>query len=174
MSQGELRLLNASDVGNYRDMRLRALQSSTMSFSESYEDEARNDLNYFASCMGLSSEHFTVGFFDQNQQLIGVATFKRDQRSKARHKSYIHTMYVDPSHRNQKIGARILSDLIQRAKEMSSLEQIHLWVLNPEISAARHLYAKNGFIGQGTIVRRDLKINGIFVDAEYMTLDLER
>jgi hypothetical protein len=47
-----------------------------------------------------------------------------------------------------------------------------LWVLNPEESPAKKLYSRSGFLSQGATVRNDLKIDGVYVDAEYMTLSI--
>lgn len=124
--------------------------------------------------MGTDSDHFTLGAFINGQQLVGIATFKRDKRHKARHKSYIHTMYVAPEMRGKKIAMRMLESLVESAQAMMSLEQIHLWVLNPETATAKKLYLKAGFVTQGTVVKKDLKINGNYVDAEYMTLSLQK
>lgn len=168
----DIRKLVRSDREGYRNLRLRAFQESPFSFSESYEDEHQESLEFFNSLLGNNSEHFTLGCFSAKRELIGIATFKRDQRRKARHKSYVHTMYVAPEFRGKGIAHRLLESLVNSAREMHGLEQIHLWVLNPESSPARRLYKKAGFKPQGLVVRKDLLILDQYVDAEYMTLEL--
>lgn len=166
----QIRRLGKSDGEAYRSLRLRAFQESSASFSESYEDECQKPLEFFYSLLGDNPEHFTVGSFSAAKELVGFATFRRDQRRKARHKSFIHTMYVTPEYRGQKIAASILTNIVDEARSMPGLEQIHLWVLNPETSAARRLYLKAGFKPQGPMVRNDLIIDGTYVDAEYLSL----
>ena len=168
-----LRKLIKSDCGAYKDLRLLAFQESSSSFSESFEDEHLQALDFFQAHMGDDVEHFSVGCFMGTSQLVAVATLKRDKRQKARHKSYIHTMYVAPEFRGKGIAEGILNSLIQSARSMFALEQIHLWVLNPETSPAKKLYLKAGFVSQGAVVRNDLKIKGKYVDAEYMTLSIK-
>ncbi len=167
-----IRRIVKSDCEAYRSLRLRAFQESSASFSESYEDEHQKPLEFFRALLGDGPEHFTVGCFSPEEELIGIATFKRDQRRKARHKSYIHTMYVAPEYRGQKIAEGILRNLMEAARALPGVEQIHLWVLNPETSPARKLYLKAGFKPQGMVVQNDLFIDGAYVDAEYMTLAL--
>jgi GNAT superfamily N-acetyltransferase len=166
----QVRRLAKPDCEPYKALRLRAFQESSASFSESYDDECQKSLEFFHALLGDSSEHFTVGSFSTADELSGIATFKRDQRQKARHKGFIHTMYVAPEYRGQKIADGILRNIMETARTMPGLEQIHLWVLNPETSFARKLYLKAGFKPQGPMVRNDLFIDGAYVDAEYLTL----
>ncbi|KAF0852537.1 mitochondrial N-acetyltransferase superfamily member [Andalucia godoyi] len=219
-----VRRLTKDDVARYRALRLRAFQESASSFSESFEDEVNQPIEYFQRVMMMrcddgdgdgdgdgnndSQEHFTLGAFatamaaashppvstavslsapvagrvpgsvagsgsgsqEDEPVLIGIATFKRDGRSKARHKGYIHTMFVAPEHRGCGIGQSILRQLIEQARSLDGLEQMHLWVLQPHTSAARRMYERVGFVMQGTVVCRDLKIGGVYVDAAYMSL----
>lgn len=167
----DIRKLTKKETSQYRSLRHMGFQESPTAFSESLEDETNEDLSFFEKLIGFDSDHFTAGAFIQNE-LVGIATFKRDKRFKARHKSFIHTMYVAPRFRRQKISEKILHYLLENARAMPGLEQTHLWVLNPQTSAAKKLYAKMGFIAQGAFVKRDLKFDDQYLDAEYMTLQL--
>ncbi len=169
-----IRKLEANDLENYKTARLEAFKDSPEAFSESYEDEHLRPLNYFENSMGLETEHFTMGAFKPSRELVAFVTFKRDVRSKARHKAYIYTMYVNPELRRQKLGTKILDYVLNETNRMQGLEQIHLWVLNPEGSSARRLYLKSGWKPQGAFVKSDLKINGKYIDAEYMTFETNK
>ncbi len=166
-----IRKLIQTDSEAYRSLRLEAFQVSAESFSESFEDENDMPLEYFQVLMGFAEEHFTLGAF-VNGRLVGAATFKRDRRSKARHKSSLHTMYVSPSQRGRGIAQALLKEILIEAQSMRGLEQIHLWVLNPEESAAKRIYARAGFQTQGAAVKKDLIIGGKYVDAEYLSSTL--
>lgn len=166
-----LRVLREEDVESYRALRLRALREEPFAFSDDLDDERERPLDYFRAAMGDSGEHFTVGAFDERSTLIGIATFRRDARRKARHKSYVHTMFVAREARRQGAGARLLAFVIDGARRLG-VEQIHLWVLDPTRSAARSLYQRVGFSPQGALVRGDLVVDGRYIDAEYMTLAL--
>ena len=166
-----IRALTVDDWVAYRDLRLAGFRESSHAFCQSFEDEQSLPAAYFQGCIGAEAEHVTLGAFD-GDQLVGIATLKRDTRSKARHKAFIHTMYVAPSARRHGVAQAMLTNAIERARAMPGLEQLHLWVLNPETSGARRLYAKIGFEAQGPVVRDDLVIDGKYVDAEYMVLRL--
>jgi L-amino acid N-acyltransferase YncA len=151
----------------------RALREEPFAFSDDFDDERDRPLDHFRAAMGDSGEHFTVGAFDERSTLIGIATWRRDPRRKARHKSHVHTMYVAREARRRGVGARLLDFVIDHARRLG-VEQIHLWVLDPTRSAARSLYQSVGFAPQGALVRDDLFVDGRYVDAEYMTLALAR
>ncbi len=85
----------------------------------------------------------------------------------------LKAFHESPQARGNKIASGILKNLIESAKTLLGLEQIHLWVLNQNKSAAKTLYSKAGFVSQGPIMKNDLKIDGSYLDAEYMTLALK-
>ena len=146
-----------------------------MAFSESYEDEKLRTESEFAKELevrGQPAEWFVLGAFNESNELIGFVKFRRDVRSKARHKSMIHAMYTDPKVRGQKVGKKLIEELEVRAKKLVGLEQIHLWVLHAETSASE-FYEKCGYQRQGPYVNKDLKIDGKYVDAEYMVKYLD-
>ncbi len=77
-----------------------------------------------------------------------------------------------PEFRGLGIAGAILNSIVTSACAMAGVEQVHLWVLEPETSAAKRLYDKAGFVSQGPVVKCDLKIDGSYVDAECMVLTL--
>ncbi|MEM7373309.1 MAG: GNAT family N-acetyltransferase [Bacteroidota bacterium] len=167
-----LRLLTPTDAAGFQALRLKSYQEAPFAFSESYEDEVVKHIDLFAqelNIVGDPPEWFVLGAFDSAGQLAGFVKFRRDRRSKGRHKSMIHAMYVDPVYRNQGIGHQLMQEVLTKAKTLQGLEQVHLWVLHAKTSAA-DFYAKLGFVSQG-IVKKDLKVEGKYVDAEYMVLD---
>lgn len=169
----ELRVLRSADVESYRMLRLRALREEPFAFSDDFEDESEMARDQVRAAMGDSREHFTVGAFEERKTLVGIATFKRDSRRKARHKSSIHTMYVAREARCLGVASGLLTFIIGEARALG-VKHIHLWVLDPTRSGARRLYLSVGFAPQGAVVRDDLLVNGRYIDAEYMTLALER
>lgn len=83
----------------------------------------------------------------------------------------IKAMYVHPDMRMQKTGTLMVNEVINRARAMEGLEQIHLWVLQAVTPASR-FYRTPGFDNQGPLVEKDLKYNGRYINAEYMVLYL--
>ncbi len=169
-----IRILSEKDALSYRSLRLYSYRESPFAFSESYEDETSKSVEDFANDIQISGsqpEKFVLGAFTQDDTLVGFVTFKRDQRTKARHKAMLHAMYTHPASRNKGIGRMLVEKAILMAKEIHGLEQIHAWVLHVTGSATA-FYIKNGFVSQGTIVKNDLKIGDTYADAEYMVLYL--
>jgi GNAT superfamily N-acetyltransferase len=165
-----IRNLHEADTEIYRELREQSLLESPYAFSESLEDAMEQDA-FMRSAS--SPDSYVLGAFSTDGKLVGITTFKRDNRAKALHKSMIHVMYTLPEMRGQGVGKRLLREVIDRAHQMKGLEQIHLWVLHHGGNSAAAFYTKNGFQSQGTIVKNDLKINGVYVDAEYMVLYLK-
>ena len=166
-----IRLLQATDAVAFRQLRLLSFQESPLGFSESYEDESKRPLSDFEeeiSPIGNPPIYYVLGAFWEGQ-LVGFVKFKRDKRSKALHKSMVHAMYTKAELRNQGIGKLLMEEVIRRAKAMSGLEQIHLWVLHTDRSASG-FYKRLGFIPQGPMVKKDLKVGDQYIDAEYLVL----
>ena len=170
----EIKFLSEIDTSDYRELRLQSYKEAPLAFSESYEDEKDKSLNEFKDelvVIGTPPEWFLLGAFLPNEGLIGFVKFRRDLRSKARHKSMIHAMYTNSKYRNHGVGKKLIQSLLKATKLIVGLEQIHLWVLHSEVSAA-NFYIKCGFISQGTLVKKDLKVGDTYVDAEYMVMYL--
>ena len=169
-----IRMLTTDDVEAYKALKIYAYQESPFAFSDSYEDMLRRTDEEFESelkTQGEAPEKFVLGAVQNENDLVGFVLFKRDQRSKARHKSMIHVMYVRREYRGTGIGRELITDVVLRAQQMRGLEQIHLWVLHVDISATL-FYKKCGFISQGPRVQKDLVVQGRSVDAEYMVMYL--
>lgn len=172
-----IKILSAEDAVTYQQLRLKSYQNDPFAFSESYEDEKTRPLSDFekeVSVIGNPPEWFVLGAFLDDKELAGFVKFRRDVRSKARHKSMIHAMYVDPDYRSFGVGKRLIEELLQQVRELQGLEQIHLWVLHSSKStSASGFYSRCGFESQGTRVIKDLKVDDTYVDAEYMVMYLD-
>lgn len=167
----EIRHLNEGDIEQFRELLLYSLRESPKAFSDSPEEISSLDDQYFKSrlmIVGDPPESFVLGALDPN--LVGMLTYRRDQRIKARHKSSVYSMYVHPELRGTGLGAQLMNEMILQAKKLPGLEQIHVWVMNSEQSA-RDFYLKFGFESTG-LVRQDLVVNGQHVDSEYLVLYL--
>ena len=166
-----IRCLIQSDLITYKALRLFSLKESQYSFSDSFNDIRAKADSFFLKeieCDWMNLETFTLGVFLKNtNDLIGFANFSRDKRYNARHKSMIHRTYIHPKHRRNNFGKKLLHAIINIASIIQELEQIHIWVLILN-NKTQEFYEKVGFVSQGTIVQKDLKIKGVYVDAMYM------
>jgi RimJ/RimL family protein N-acetyltransferase len=77
-------------------------------------------------------------------------------------------MYVTPAHRGRGIGSRLLEAVLDRARSLPGVSQVHLCVGSTSVEA-RHLYERSGFRAWGTDVEA-LRHRGEAADTIYMTL----
>lgn len=162
--------LNTEDIDSYKELKCFSLSESPMAFSDSYEDELNKTNSEYQSeieTIGLPFESFVLGVFSESKELIGFVKFKRDTRTKARHKASLHALYIKPKFREHGLGKKLVTELFKTIESLQGLEQIHLWVLISDTSVV-NFYNKCGFIAQGAIVKNDLKIENRYVDAVYM------
>ncbi len=98
-------------------------------------------------------------------------TLVRDSGLKKRHKAVLVAVYVAPAARGQRVGERLLVVLLDWARAVPGLRQIHLSVALTQV-AARRLYAAQGFKVYG-LEPRAMHVNGQDVDEELMVLVLD-
>ncbi|MFB4320858.1 GNAT family N-acetyltransferase [Priestia sp. BR_2] len=164
-----IRILLPEDAETFRDIRLEGLLNSPESFGITHEEYQSRDIEVIRSGLNRTSDSFTLGTFDSENQMIGLVGFKQEQAIKFKHKGFIWGMYVNkPRYRSQGVGKRLIIKVIEIAKQNKGLEQINLCVVVGNQNAKR-LYESIGFKVYG-IERRALKHNGIDYDEELMTL----
>lgn len=120
--------------------------------------------------MKPTSDAFVIGAFDIEEGLIGFVGFKRQEPMKIKHKAMIWGMYVMPEYQGKGIAASLLSNLIDRAKQIEGLEMLVLSVIIPNPSAQK-LYDRLGFILYGTEPNA-LKIQDQRYNEEHRALQL--
>jgi ribosomal protein S18 acetylase RimI-like enzyme len=167
-----IRVLQPADASTYWQLRLKALRESPEAFATSYEEAIRREHAEEEVAKNLSQleNGFTLGTFDQENDLVGIVTFYRERALKLRHKGYLVGMYVSPQVRRAGVGRQLIAELIKLAREMPGLEQIHLSVVTTN-EPARRLYASMGFKTYG-VEPRALKFGDQYWDEEHMVLPL--
>ena len=169
-----IRLLTEADGSAYREVRLRGLREEPDAFSTSYVDEAARPLDITIDRLRSQQRdlnRFTLGAFDGSGALLGIITFSRYSREKERHKATISGFYVVSEARRGGLGRRLLNETLARARQIPGLIQVDLVVVTRQF-AARNLYTSFGFIPFG-LERRALKLDGDFLDEEYLVLFLD-
>lgn len=167
-----IRVLNPADAGNYREIRLQSLLDHPEAFLSSYETEKEMPLEITRSRLEPAEGRFTLGGFTERDELVGVVTFIRESSGKIRHKGNIYAMYVSPAARNQKLGYRLMKELIVRAGQLPGLERVNLTVFSDN-DPAKRLYTSLGFTCYGT-ERKAVKLDGVYLDEDLMTLELNQ
>lgn len=170
-----IRFLNTGDTTNYIALRQYSLLESPFAFSDSYEDQQnKSPMDYETEIAkwGNPLEAFTLGAFSDSDELIGFIKFKRDQRSKARHRASFHSLYVKPEYRGKGIASQLISELLKIIHTIPGIEQLQLSTIVSEFSLVE-FYEKAGFQKLGGLLEKDLIINGKYVDAWYMVKHLK-
>lgn len=93
-----------------------------------------------------NAESFTLGAIDDDNQLAGVVSFKKqdENRKRLKHKGLLFRMYVDAACSGKGLGKLLVSEVIRRAKAISDLTQINLTVVEHNNNAIK-LYSCFGF-----------------------------
>ena len=167
----EIRYLNADDAGEWLRLRLEALKGDPEAFGASFEEYQALSPEEVKRRLWSSSDAFVVGAFDEDR-LVGIAGFYRDQGIKSRHKGHVWGVYVSSAFRGKKLGRALMERLLERAWTVKGVEQILISVTSTQ-AAAMALYRSLGFEPFGREPRA-LKVNGRFIDEEHMVMKSDR
>jgi ribosomal protein S18 acetylase RimI-like enzyme len=160
----EIRILNVSDLQDFRAIRLSALKKSPKMFGSTYTAEHLQPLRFFEACL-LNSTVF--GVYHQDE-IIGLATFTQEIGEKFSHKAYLSSVFIQPEFQQKGIASKLLHEIIEYGKK--HVEQVLLTVADDNKPAIQ-LYEKFGFQTYG-IEKNALKDNHQYVNELLMKLFL--
>jgi RimJ/RimL family protein N-acetyltransferase len=165
----EIRKLTLEDAAAFRPVRLQALQQFPTAFGSSWETEQHVTVEQIQARWSANdpAKFFLIGAFDY-VTLVGIVGFTHTERKKVCHKGTLMSMFVSPEVQQKGIGSRLVSYLLDQAKQIPELEQIQLAVVSTNESAKR-LYEKFGFETYG-VEKRALQHDGQFYDEDLMAL----
>ncbi len=166
----KIRVLHKSDAESYQELRLNGLTTNPEAFGSTYDRESKFSLDIVIERIEPNKDKFVLGAFKENNSLIGIVTFVRENAVKTSHKGNVFGMYVTPEMRGKGVGKLLMLELIRKARKCEGLEQINLTVVsNNEL--AKKLYQSIGFRVYG-MERNALKHNGQYFDEDLMVLKL--
>ncbi len=166
----EFRKLTEADAAGWWKLRLEALETTVLVFGQTVDEHRATPLEEIAERIREKpGGGFTLGGFVEGE-LIGMASFQREARTKERHKGHLRTVYLSAAHRGRGLGAELVSKLIDLATEDPSVEQIQLTVGAHNETAIR-TYLRQGFEFYGTEPHA-LKVDDEYVDEHLMVLRL--
>lgn len=144
------RKLQASDSDAYRKIRLESLEMFPSAFGASAIDEAKlPKLRFQMFIEQQLPDKFMIGAFDNNQ-LIGISGFIREEQTRSNHRGIVIQMYVKQIYAGKKVGHSLLKTLIDNAFALEGLEILTLGVIannKPAIAVYEQLGFKDyGFL----------------------------
>jgi ribosomal protein S18 acetylase RimI-like enzyme len=167
----KIRRLTEVDAEPLWRLRLSALQTEPATFAESLDELLQSTPETYAEKLRSGGdENFILGAFDEEDALVGMAGFYREQIAKKRHKGWVWGVFVSPSHRGQGVGRALLVNILESSQALDDLDCIFLTVATTQVPA-RSLYRSLGFRSFG-IEPRALKVDGSYVDQEHMVLEI--
>ena len=156
ISRFEIRHLGPADAGDYRAIRLAALQGDAAAFGSTYAAEVGRSLSEFAQRLETS----TVFGAYADGRIVGMAGFKPYEGARERHKAFVWGTYVRPEERRHGAARGLMEAVVDAAR--GAVEQLTLAVVSDN-TAAVALYRGLGFEVYGTEPRA-LKSNDGYTD----------
>jgi ribosomal protein S18 acetylase RimI-like enzyme len=143
MNGFDIRRLGPADAGDYRAIRLAALQGDAAAFGSTYAAEVGRSLSEFARRL----ETPTVYGAYADGRIIGMAGFKPYEGARDRHKAFVWGTYVRPEERRRGAARALMEVVLETAS--GAVEQLTLAVVRDN-TAAVALYRGLGFQVYGT------------------------
>jgi ribosomal protein S18 acetylase RimI-like enzyme len=161
-----IRRLVPADAHAFQVLRLNGLRECAPAFSSSYEEECDTPI---ATIEQNLAERMMFGAFD-GPWMAGMVGVGREPMRNLRHKAFIRSMYVAPTHRGQGLGRKLMLHAFQAAASMDGVTQVTLEVTAGQEPAIA-LYESLGYVAYG-LEKRALRIDGVFYDEIRMARDV--
>ncbi|XEC97329.1 N-acetyltransferase family protein [Paenibacillus tarimensis] len=166
-----IRSIVPDDAGKYWEMRLEALRDHPEAFSADYDKSMNMSMESVAARIKNTPENFILGAFTEDNDIVGMVGFFREQSKKLLHKGNLWGTYVKPQYRGQKVGRKLIEELLLKAGKIDGLRKVNLGVITVNENAKR-LYSSMGFIVYG-FEKESFYYNGTLYDEELMTYYLK-
>ena len=128
--------LTKDDFLLYKGIRLELLQKEPLSFGSSFEEENLFEDRIWK--LRLTKEHVsTFGAF-QNNEIVGICVVVSNPRSKMKHISSLHSMYVKKDFRGKGLGRQLI-EFAEKTARNNNTQRMNLSVVNSNQNA-KNLY----------------------------------
>lgn len=167
MKNIEIRKLIASDIEDYKNIRLELLMNEANSFGSSYDEESSFADSFWINRL-TSSKITILGAFNQ-EDLVGIVLYVKNPRKKMKHIALVNSMYVKNNYKRQGIAYSLINEALKELKE-ANVEIVNLSVVTNN-QAAIELYKKIGFSIYGE-EKKGIKVDNLYINMYLMTLEL--
>ncbi len=157
--------LTSQDTAAYKAFFLQGLQDHPDCFRISPDDELHESFP-----TRNREDSFTLAIIDDSERMQGVVSFLRDgsTRERLKHKGLLFRMYVHKENHGKGYGKILISELIERVKKHTDIEQINLTVISTN-TGAKKLYERFGF-KTFSVEYRAIKDANVYRTEEQMVL----
>ncbi len=147
MNQAEIIQLPLENWQEYKELRLRALQTDPQAFSEPYSRPVAWPDEKWQQRLQTANEGKTTNilFARLDGKLVGMVGFYRDENDFANHSAQIWGVYVDPEQRGKGIAKSLFSAILEKLTSNPDINLVKLEV-NTDQESAKKLYASFGFV----------------------------
>jgi ribosomal protein S18 acetylase RimI-like enzyme len=142
-----IREAKPSDVSQFRELRLHALQNAPTAFSADYATNLNHPMGFWEGRLNFD-EHGIIFFAEHAKDLIGMTGIRKGESPKIGHGAHIWGVYVRPEWRGLHIAEALIQVCIQWAKARG-VNIVKLGVVTSNTSAVR-CYERSGFTTYGT------------------------
>lgn len=155
-----------TDWEQYKELRLKGLQTDPTAFGRTYEEEsARSDADWKKQ---ISDPYFQVFIAREGAMGAGIVGLRFSQTSLQHHLVKVGPMYVDPQFRRHHVGEALMKAALDEARKNPAITKVKLSV-NTTQEAAFNLYKKLGFVQTG-VEHNEIKIGDRYIDQIQMEL----
>lgn len=170
-SHGNITIREAtpSDLSQYRELRLHALETAPTAFSSDHQVNLKQPMSFWERRLA-SDEYGTIFFAQYENALIGMTGIRQNESPKTRHSAELISVYVRPEWRGLHIAKALIEGCIVWAKARG-VNIVKLGVLSASTSAIR-CYQRCGFTVYGT-EPRGICYNGQYFDEYLMARIIE-
>ena len=163
MNDINIKMLQLSDLKEYKRIRLELLKNEDESFGSSYDEEASFDNQMWVNRLSKSTI-LAYGAFS-NETLVGISLGVLNPRKKMKHSAAINSVYVTPNFRGKGIARKLMETVIT-VLETKNIEIIKLSVVTTNTNAVK-MYKSLGFTIYGT-EEGSIKVNNTYIDQYLM------
>ena len=169
----QIRLLNASDSQMFKILRIASLHKDPLSWHSSIDEEEGLTDSYFANKIHGSIYPPLFGYygFFENNDLLAYAQIAPNFYNKKRHIATLYDVVVSEKARRKSVGTKLIQFIINEAKSINYIEQLHLKVNSKNIGAIK-FYIKLGFKKIATIKDAVKEKDGSYQDEHEFTLKI--
>ncbi|MCK8061480.1 MULTISPECIES: GNAT family N-acetyltransferase [unclassified Fusibacter] len=159
---------DAQNILNY--VQQVATESDNLTFGEGEFNMTLEEEEKFIEGL-ISSDNEVMFIAEKDDQIIGQIHYSGGKRNRTKHYGEFG-ITVKNECWGKGVGKSLIQEMIKWAEASRYCEKINLKVRDDNYKAIT-LYRKMGFKVEG-LLKKDMKINGVFVDNLFMGLDIKK